>query len=151
MHLTNYAINKESKDYKIDTDGVTHKRSLEEIWTSLEEIYESARIEEVKSEIDSIIMKTILSAYNKLSNCYKKHVKEECIDSICFEILGFDILLDRGLKPWLIEVNHAPSFATETKFDQELKQGLVLDTLKLINLTPLKKQKYKEWAKERRG
>lgn len=66
-------------------------------------------------------------------------MREECIDSICFEILGFDILLDRSLKPWLIEVNHAPSFATETQFDLQLKQKLILDTFKVLNLTAKKK------------
>ena len=34
---------------------------------------------------------------------------------MCFEILGFDIMVKNDLSPMLIEVNHAPSFATETE------------------------------------
>ena len=35
---------------------------------------------------------------------------------LCFEIMGFDIMIDSEMKPWLIEVfyllkiNHTPSF-----------------------------------------
>jgi tubulin polyglutamylase TTLL6/13 len=36
---------------------------------------------------------------------------------MCFEILGMDVLIDYKLKPYLLEVNHTPSFSTDTPFD----------------------------------
>lgn len=52
-----------------------------------------------------------------------------------FEILGFDIYLDKKAKPWLLEVNLAPSFATESNLDLELKHGVITDTFKLLGIT----------------
>lgn len=53
---------------------------------------------------------------------------------MCFEILGFDILIDNQLKPWLLEVNHTPSFSTDSDLDFQIKTTLVADTLKLVNV-----------------
>lgn len=53
-----------------------------------------------------------------------------------FEILGFDILLDDDLKPWLLEVNRSPSFNGDQELDRRVKSGLLRDTLRLLNIRP---------------
>ena len=52
--------------------------------------------------------------------------------NICFELLGFDILLDSDMKPWLMEVNLSPSLATESPLDLKIKSSLFLDTMNLV-------------------
>lgn len=39
------------------------------------------------------------------------------------------------LKPYLLEVNHTPSFTTDTPLDSLIKRNLIYDTLKLMNVT----------------
>jgi len=51
------------------------------------------------------------------------------VNSMCFEILGFDVLIDEKLKPWLIEINHAPSFATDTPLDFKMKKDVIADAI----------------------
>ena len=63
---------------------------------------------------------------------------------MCFEILGFDIFLDSNLKPWILEVNHSPSFTTDTPLDFKIKKNLIADTIRLLNLTWTKKQNQKK-------
>ena len=59
----------------------------------------------------------------------------ECIDnSMCFQILGFDIMIDKDFKPWLIEVNQSPSFATDSPLDYKIKKAVISDCFNMLNL-----------------
>jgi len=51
-----------------------------------------------------------------------------------FEILGFDVLLDKNCKPFILEVNHSPSFKTDTGLDYKLKKELIMTTMYLLNI-----------------
>ena len=52
----------------------------------------------------------------------------------CFELLGFDIIIDQNLKPWLLEVNLNPSLSFDSPLDERIKSTLVSDLLNLANI-----------------
>lgn len=38
-------------------------------------------------------------------------------------------------KPWLLEVNLAPSFANDSNLDDQLKRGVITDAFRLLGVT----------------
>lgn len=42
-------------------------------------------------------------------------------DRHCFECYGYDIIVDNGLQPWLVEVNASPSLSATTESDRVMK------------------------------
>jgi len=54
----------------------------------------------------------------------------------CFEIYGFDVLVDTNLKPWLLEVNICPSLSSGSPLDKRIKTKLVADVLTLVGVHP---------------
>jgi hypothetical protein len=52
----------------------------------------------------------------------------------CFELFGFDVMLDDDLKPWLIEVNLSPSLECPTTLDHTVKAPLVADTFNIVGI-----------------
>ena len=64
------------------------------------------------------------------------HADDRDHTSRCFEVLGFDVLLDDTMKPTLIEVNHSPSFGTDSALDKKIKEGLLRDTIDALRIDP---------------
>ena len=90
---------------------------------------------QVLSNIKAVIIKTLCSVQPVLAHTYRSCQPDDLSNSMCFEILGFDIFLDEKLKPWILEVNHAPSFTTDSPLDFKIKKALISDTMKLLNLS----------------
>uniref|UniRef100_A0A8C8ZGP6 Uncharacterized protein n=1 Tax=Prolemur simus TaxID=1328070 RepID=A0A8C8ZGP6_PROSS len=148
MHLTNYAINKHNENFVRD-DAVGSKRKLSTLNTWLRE--HSYDPQELWGDIEDIIIKTIISAHSILRHNYRTCFPQYLSGGTCacFEILGFDVLLDHKLKPWLLEVNHSPSFTTDSSLDREVKDALLCDAMTLINLRGCDKRKVIEEDKRR--
>lgn len=50
-------------------------------------------------------------------------------------MLGLDVFLDDKLKPYVLEVNHTPSFSTDTPLDSLIKKNAIRDALKIMNIS----------------
>ena len=72
--------------------------------------------------IQNLITKTLLSVQKVIIN-----------DKHCFELYGFDVLLDSDLKPWLLEINSSPSMTGSTVQDIELKINLLDDVFTVLD------------------
>nr|XP_047902228.1 tubulin polyglutamylase TTLL13 isoform X2 [Anser cygnoides] len=146
MHLTNYAINKRNANFiQDDTMGSKRKLSTLNAWMT-DNSYNTTKLWE---DIEDIIIKTLISAHPVVKHNYQSCFPNHATGCACFEILGFDILLDRKLKPWLLEVNHSPSFTTDSRLDHEVKDALLCDTINLINVHACNKRKVLEEDKQR--
>lgn len=53
-------------------------------------------------------------------------------------------MIDKYMKPYLIEVNHSPSFQTDSPLDLQIKRHLIIDTFNILNLSTKHKKYYLE-------
>ncbi|XP_037046574.1 tubulin polyglutamylase ttll6-like [Bradysia coprophila] len=131
MHLTNYSLNKHSESFSSDKD-----KGSKRTFSSLNRILSmnGYDVQTLWNEIDEIVVKTVISALPVLKHNYSASFPRHDVMQACFEILGVDIIIDEHFKPWLLEVNHSPSFSTSEYVDRKVKSGLVRDTFNLLGV-----------------
>lgn len=95
--------------------GVGHKRSLASVYDLLAS--RGVDVALLKERIKEIVVKTLISGLPLMRHQYRSSQVENYASNMCFQILGFDILLDSKAQPYLLEVNHTPSFMTDTPLD----------------------------------
>ena len=66
-----------------------------------------------------------------MSVCFKSSVPYR---QNCFQLFGFDIMIDDKLNAWLIEVNQNPSMTCDSPLDLKVKSSMVADMLNLIGI-----------------
>lgn len=129
VHLTNYSINRKSSSYTANEDGNLcqgHKWTLKTFWTYMSN--SGIDIEKIQDSITDMIIKTIMCAEGPISRLLKIYAKSSYN---CFELFGFDIMLDKNLRPWLLEVNISPSLHIRSMLDASVKGEMVKDMLNM--------------------
>lgn len=125
-HLTNVAVQKKADEYNSEHGS---KWSIENLRFYLEQTRGKAATDKCWDEIKNIIYISLKSVQSIIIN-----------DKHCFEMYGYDILIEDNLKPWLIEINASPSISTTTDSDRKLKMS-VLESVFQIVIPP-------EWFEE---
>jgi tubulin polyglutamylase TTLL5 len=140
VHLTNYSINKKNENFiendNYEQDDTGFKWSLTALCKHLETIGIDMNL--LWSRIYDVILKSLISGEHAIVNAIKKN----CVHrNNCFELFGYDILLDSDLKPWLVEINLSPSLAVDSSLDFQIKSNLMSDTFNLIGVKKFDRRK----------
>jgi len=144
MHLTNYSVNRRSSDFKASSSASSDdgsKRSISSVFRMLRK-ERGVDIDKVWSDIEDVITKTMLMCQPVLATVYSSCFHSYNGGFSCFELLGFDVMLDDAYKPWLIEVNHSPSFNVDSPLDYTLKREMLADVFRLVSTKASEKRKF---------
>lgn len=137
VHLTNYSLNKYSPNFvDLNEDGKGFKWTLSALKSFLES--QGVKFSIIWDQIKDIAIKTIISIETVINSAMSMYVPSS---KNCFELLGFDILIDDNLRPWLLEVNLSPSMNTETSIDMKIKSVLIADLLNLVGIRRIEPRK----------
>lgn len=119
VHLTNVAIQKTAANYDKEQGC---KWDLAAMKLFMMSKHGPEAINAMMYGMELIIIRSLQSVQKVMMN-----------DRHCFELYGYDIMIDDALKPWLIEVNASPSLSADTPDDHELKVGMLEDMLDVID------------------
>ncbi|KAK3578077.1 hypothetical protein CHS0354_006727 [Potamilus streckersoni] len=121
-HLTNTSINKYSPSYTTEKErvGPGCKWTLTQLRYFLQQDNRDNSMLWTKM-INIVILTILIQAPQvpKVNNC--------------FELYGFDILIDENMKPWLLEVNFSPALSIDCQVDTIVKKPMLHDLMKMMN------------------
>jgi tubulin polyglutamylase TTLL5 len=148
MHLTNYSVNKKSEKYvrcnDPDIEDYGNKWSMSAFLRFLKSQGKDSFT--LMMNIEEVIIKTLLSVESPLSSASRMFMAHR---GNCFELFGFDILIDDTFKPWVLEVNLSPSLDCDAMLDVRIKSNMLSDLLTLTGVYCQNPSTYSTRSKQR--
>eukprot|EP01012_Entosiphon_sulcatum_P023367 TRINITY_DN28368_c0_g1_i1.p1 TRINITY_DN28368_c0_g1~~TRINITY_DN28368_c0_g1_i1.p1 ORF type:complete len:384 (+),score=63.10 TRINITY_DN28368_c0_g1_i1:946-2097(+) len=118
VHLTNVAIQKQGEDYN-DLHG--GKWQVHNLRLYVESTAGKTVADALFQQIHFVIVESLRACSSVIIN-----------DKHCFELYGYDILVDADYRPWLLEVNASPSLTYTTTLDRVMKTEVLGDAFDLL-------------------
>lgn len=133
MHLTNPDINKHRPNHPYANDPRPWYWSVDEMYTYMRE--HGDRPELFLENLKRTLASAVLSAEHKFVDRAHKHVQYR---GNCFELFGADILVDKNLKTWLVEINPDPDMSAGSNFPlaEQVKTEMLTQAMKLLGILP---------------
>jgi tubulin polyglutamylase TTLL5 len=122
IHLTNTSVQKYNHNANNQTSDAIiggTKISLKTLRTRLE--FKGIKWQTIWDQVGEIIVKSLVAVQGEIQP-----------NPNCFELFGYDIIIDRDQKCWLLEVNSSPSLERMNILDDLIKQQLIDDIIDLV-------------------
>ena len=123
MHLTNNAVQKHAANYGDFEDG--NQLSFPRFQQYIDEYYPESGVDvfdDLVPQMHEIVVKTFHAVRKTVDPNRRK---------FCFELFGYDFILDEDFNTWLIEVNTNPCLEESSQLLVMLLPRMIEDMLKL--------------------
>jgi len=86
-------------------------------------------------DIEDLVVKSFTSAEKEMWTEFESLAKNNRTRrAYPFEMVGYDVLVDKHMKPYLLEINNTPSMAPHTSIENGIKQELLRDLFTLVDI-----------------
>lgn len=141
--LTNTAVN--MKNPTTNASAIT--RTIESVFQQIKQ--NGGNIDKLWRDIDDAVGLTVLASSGFITT--GSNIKTPNYGyPRCFQLLGFDVLLGRDMKPWIMEVNYRPSLEFDTEQEKNLKIDMLSDLMSIAApygfIEQAVRSKTKDWS-----
>lgn len=109
--------------------------TLNQLCDYVEEHYQIPK-EQFLLSIEENLKNVFTALLPKLCNCDNIHKNGQ------FQLFGADVILDKELRPYILEVNKGPDMKHKDEADRQLKKKVIFDTFNLMNVVKAKNNSY---------
>ena len=123
IHITNYSLQKNSNNFELYEIG------NEMSYKDFKNYLQTEKIPLEKFDLMINQMKQLIKISFK--SVSKKLLKEKPGNTLCFEIFGYDFILDNDFKLWILEINNNPGLSISSPVIEKLVPRMMDDAFRL--------------------